>query len=61
MKVIEQLCIKSFEVSDEALNSWKAIQGTIYTTSVPEEHINTVQVFSNYWVRVQKEHFVRVE
>jgi hypothetical protein len=61
VSVIKQLCIKSYEV--EALNgdSWKAKQGKTYTTTVPDSDGEMVTVFSNFWVAVPKEHFVRVE
>ena len=61
MKVIEQLCIKSYEVTDGE-DSWKAVQGRRYTTSVPHnEEASSIMVFSNYWVSVPRDHFVPVE
>ena len=59
-KVITQLCIKSFEVTDENGAYWKAEQGKKYTTSLPKEDGNVV-VFSNYWVSVPVDHFVPAE
>jgi len=57
MRVIEQLCIKSFMVTDDEGGSWKAEQGKFYTTSEPDAG-DVVIVFSNFWVPVPKSHFV---
>lgn len=59
--VVEQLCIKSYEVKDKQGNYWKAEQGKEYTTTVPDFEKENVTVFSNYWVPVPKEFFVPVE
>jgi len=59
--IVEQLCIKSFEVTDEEGTSWKAEQGRTYTTTVPRDDKETVVVFSRYWVPVPKYHFVALE
>jgi hypothetical protein len=56
--IVEQLCVKSFEVTAENGDHWKAEQGKTYTTSVPEDGKDTVIVFSRYWVPVPKWHFV---
>lgn len=55
--IVEQLCVKSYEISAENGDHWKAEQGRVYTTTVPTEK-ETVTVFSNFWVAVPKEHFV---
>ena len=57
---IEQLCIKSFEVEAGNGDRWKAEQGKVYITTVPKND-NEVMVFSDFWVRVPKSHFVGVE
>lgn len=59
--IVEQLCIKSFEVTDDEGAHWKAEQGETYTTTVPSEDKSTVVVFSRYWVPVPKHHFVPLE
>lgn len=56
--VVEQLCIKSFNIKDEDGKSWSAEQGKEYTTTVPKDDTDTITVFSNYWVKVPKSHFV---
>lgn len=56
--VVEQLCIKSYTVTDQEGTSWTAEQGRTYTTTVPHEGKDTVTVFSRYWVPVPKDHFV---
>jgi hypothetical protein len=61
MKVVEQLCVKSFEVTAKNGDHWKAEQGAFYTTTIPEESERHITVFSNYWVKVPKEHFVLKE
>ena len=61
MKIVEQLCIKSFEVTDSEGAHWKAEKGRTYTTSVPCDCKETVTVFSRYWVPVPKHHFVTRE
>ena len=61
MEIIEQLCIKSYELTAQNGDNFKAIQGKKYTTSVPNDGKDTVTVFSNYWVPVPKDHFVPVE
>jgi len=58
MKVIEQLCIKSFKVVAKNGDYFKAEQGKFYTTSIPNDK-NAVYLFSNYWVSVPKDHFVK--
>ena len=59
--IVEQLCIKSFEVEDCEGTRWKAEQGRTYTTTVPSDDTESVTVFHQYWVRVPKEHFVVLE
>ena len=60
MKVLEQLCVKSLEVSD-GVETFVIQQGKTYTTSEPSEG-GLVTVFSLRWVRgVPQEHFVPVE
>lgn len=59
--IVEQLCIKSWSVEAENGDQWKAVQGKTYTTSVPKEGDPTIVVFSNFWVRAPKDHFVRCE
>ena len=59
--VVQQLCIKSFEVFASNGDSWKAKQGKEYTTTIPEYDKDTITVFSNFWVVVPKEHFVLME
>ena len=70
MKVIRQLCIKSYEVEDVEGTRWKAQQGKDYLTSLPEQAVKAhgpkpekgkVIVFSNYWVSVPADHFVLLE
>ena len=59
--IVEQLCIKSFNIKSKTGQQWTAKQGKIYTTSVPSEKKDTVTVFSNYWIPVPKDHFVKLE
>ena len=59
--IVEQLCIKSFEIKAENGDYWKAEQGETYTTTVPSEQDDAVTVFSSFWVSVPKEHFVSRE
>ncbi|GMQ92452.1 MAG: hypothetical protein BMS9Abin11_1783 [Gammaproteobacteria bacterium] len=61
MKVIEQLCIKSFEITAQNGDYFKVHQGKIYTTTIPKDKKDIVTVFSNYWVGVPKTHFVLQE
>lgn len=61
VQIVEQLCIKSFEVEDSEGARWKAEQGRTYTTSRPTDDRDTVIVFSRYWVPVPKDHFVPCE
>ena len=58
MEVINQLCIKSFEIT--ALNGdyFKAKKGKTYTTTIPDCENENITLLSNYWVRVPKDHFV---
>ena len=56
MKVIEQTCIKDWEITAQNGDYFKAEKGKSYTTTVPKN--GSVVVFSNYWVRVPKECFV---
>ena len=58
--IVEQLCIKSYEVKAKNGDCWTAQQGKIYTTSVPTEDAEII-VFSNFWVPVPKDHFVPME
>lgn len=57
--IVSQLCIKSYEVTAKNGDHWKAQQGRVYTTSIPEN--GDVMVFSNYWVRIPADHFVLME
>ena len=59
--IVEQLCIKSYEVTAQNGDYWKAEQGRKYTTTVPSDEKDTVTVFSNFWMPVPKEHFVLAE
>lgn len=59
--IVQQLCVKSYEVTAQNGDYWKAQQGKEYTTTVPERGKNKITVFSNYWVKVPKKHFVEVE
>jgi len=61
MKIIKQLCIKSYEVTAQNGDHFKAMQGEKYTTSVPVDEKDTVMVFSNFWVFVPKENFIPME
>ena len=56
-KIVEQLCIKSWEISAENGDHFKVVQGKTYTTTVPSDS-EYVTVFSNYWVKAPKENFV---
>jgi len=59
--IVEQLCIKSYEITAQNGDHWKAEQGRTYTTTVPNEGKETVTVFSDFWVPVPKSHFVLLE
>lgn len=59
--VVKQLCIKSYEITAQNGDYFKAEQGRQYTTTVPSDETETVTVLSRYWVPVQKDHFVPVE
>jgi len=59
--IVKQLCIKSYELTAKNGNYFRAEQGKEYTTSVPEVGKDTVTVFTNYWVPVPKDYFVKVE
>lgn len=59
--IVEQLCIKTFHIESKAGQKWTAKQGKVYTTTVPKKDKNTVTVFSNYWVPVPKDYFVKLE
>ena len=59
--IVKQLCIKSFEITAQNGDHFKAKQGKEYTTTPPTQEIEKVTVFSNYWVPVPKDHFVLVE
>lgn len=61
VNVVKQLCIKSFEIIAQNGDHWRAEQGKRYTTTVPSDEEETVTVFSDFWVRVPKEHFVLLE
>lgn len=56
--IVEQLCIKSFDVTAENGDHWRAEQGKTYTTTVPDDGKDTVIVFHRFWVPVPKDHFV---
>lgn len=59
--IVQQLCIKGFEIKAQNGDHWKAQKGKEYTTTVPCAEKDTVTVFSNYWVPVPKEHFTPIE
>lgn len=59
--IVEQLCIKSYELRAQNGDCFIAEQGRKYTTTIPADDKDTVIVFSNYWVPVPKEHFVLME
>lgn len=59
--IVKQLCIKSYEITAQNGDYFKAQQGKVYKTTVPSEDKETVNVFSNYWVPVPKDHFTPVE
>ena len=59
--IVEQLCVKSFEITAQNGDYWKAEQGKAYTTTAPSAEKETVTVFSSFWVSVPKEHFVPCE
>ena len=61
MEILRQLCIKSFEITAQNGDYWKAEQGKVYTTTIPQHRKKCVTVFSNFWVPVPKEHFVEAE
>lgn len=61
VEITEQLCIKSFDVTDAQGAHWRAEQGKTYTTTVPSDDKETVVVFSRYWVAAPKDHFVQCE
>lgn len=61
VEIIEQLCIKSYEITAKNGDYWRAEQGRTYTTTVPRDGKETVTVFSSFWVPVPKHHFVPVE
>lgn len=52
---------KSYEITAQNGDYWKAEQWRIYTTTLPDDKNDTVTVFSNFWVPVPKNHFVPVE
>jgi hypothetical protein len=59
--VVQQLCIKSFEIKAENGDYWKAQQGKEYTTTKPKSNRRDVTVYSSFWVAVPKKHFVAIE
>lgn len=59
--IVKQLCIKSYEITSQGGDYFKAQQGKEYATTLPSDDKETVMVFSNYWVPVPKEHFVLAE
>ena len=59
--IVEQLCVKSFEITAENGDSLKLEQGKTYTTTVPKDSQEHVTVFSRFWVPVPKHHFVVCE
>jgi hypothetical protein len=61
MKVIDQLCIESFEVTAENGDYFKAEQGKVYTTTVPKDTSDMITLFSRYLVKVPKKNFVIYE
>ena len=61
VKIVEQLCIKSFEITAQNGDYFKAQQGKTYTTTVPDDSKETITIFSKYWVDIPKHHFVLAE
>ena len=61
MKIIKQLCIKSYEITSQNGDYFKAEQGKEYTTSVPVDNKDYITVFSRHWVPIPKENFVPME
>lgn len=59
--IAKMLCIKSYEITAQNGDYFKAEQGKTYTTTYPTEDKATVTVFSNFWVPIAKEHFVLCE
>ena len=60
MKVMEQLCIKSFTIYDKCGNTCTINQGKKYTTTIPDDKPD-VTVFTNFWLKVPKDHFTLSE
>lgn len=56
--IVEQLCVRSFEITAENGDHWKAEQGETYTTTIPDDEKDTVVVFSRFWVPIPKGHFI---
>jgi len=61
VEIVEQLCIKSYEITAQNGDYWKVEQGKKYTTTIPVVEKETVTVFSRFWVPVPKDHFVLAE
>ncbi len=59
--IVQQICIKSFEIKAQNGDHFKAKQGKEYTTTVPSNSNKTITVFSNFWVPAPKANFVLVE
>ncbi len=59
--IVQQICVKSFEINALNGDCFKAKHGKEYTTSVPINENKTVTVFSNFWVLALKDNFVLVE
>lgn len=59
--VVQQLCIKSYEITAKNGDYFKAKQGQEYTTTKPQDNSDTITIFSNYWVKVPKKYFVIAE
>ena len=59
--IVDQICIKSWEITAQNGDHFKVAQGETYTTTVPSEDKPNVVVFSCFWAPVPKEHFVLKE
>lgn len=46
---------------DQNGGHFKAQQGEVYTTTMPKAGVTDIIVFSNFWVKVSKDHFVALE
>ena len=60
VEIVEQLCVKSLEITAKNGDCCRLQQGKKYTTSVPDDS-DKIVVFTNYWVSAPKTHFVLSE